>query len=78
MQLPDMNKRKILSYATYVRNKQKQTEDRKAFFISNIVSIVSYQSEKSDQNEVHAIKDLLQCSMSSAYRKKRLLQNVEI
>ena len=70
MQLPDMNKRKnILSHATYVGNKRKQTEDRKTFVISNIVSIVSSISNKADQNEDHAIKDLLQCSILSAYRR---------
>ena len=67
MQLPDKNKRKIFSHATSVGNKQKQTEDRKTFVISNIVSIVSFPSKKTDQNEVYAIKDLLQCSMSIAY-----------
>ena len=70
MQLPDMNKRKILSHATSVGNKQNQTEDG-IFFISNIVSIVSSPSKKLYQNEVHAIKDLLQCSMSSAYCQKK-------
>ena len=66
-------------YATSVGNKRKQTEDRKTFVVSNIVSIVSSPSNKADQNEVHAIKDFLQCSMSSSYRrKKKLLQNVDI
>ena len=60
MKLPDMNKIKILSHATSVGNKLKQTEDRKTFVISNIVSIVSSPSKKSDQHKVHAIKDLLQ------------------
>ena len=32
---------------------------------------MSSPSKKSDQNEVHAIKDLLQCSMSSAYRREK-------
>ena len=59
MQLSDTNKRKKLSHAASVGNEQKQTEDRKAFFISSIVSIVSFSSKKADQNEVHAIKDLL-------------------
>ena len=40
---------------------------RQTFFISNIVSIVSYPSKKTDQNEVHASKYLLQCSRSIAY-----------
>ena len=72
-------KKKILSHATSVGNKQKQTEDRNNFVISNIVFIVSSPSKKADQNEVSAIKDLLQCIMSSAYpRGKRLLQNVDI
>ena len=71
-------KKKILSRVTSVGNKQKQTENRKTFFISNIVSIVLYPSKKTYQNEVNAIKDLLQCSSSGAYRKKRLLQNVDI
>ena len=57
MQLPDMNKRKNISHAKYVVNKQKQTEDRKTFVVSNIVFIVSFPSNKSDQNEVNAIED---------------------
>ena len=77
MQLPDIDKRKILSHATSVGNKRKQTEDRKTFVISNIVSIVSYPQKKADQNEVHAIKDLLKCSISMSYCQKRLLQNVD-
>ena len=64
-------KEKILSHATSVGNKRKQTEDRKTFFISNIVSIVSSPSKKTDQNEVNAIQDLLQCSRSSAYRQQK-------
>ena len=32
----------ILSHATSIGNKQKQTEDRKTFFISNIVYIVTW------------------------------------
>ena len=74
MQLPDINKRKILSHTTSVVNKQKQTEDRKTYVISNIVSIVLSPSKKADQNKVNVIKVLLQYSMSSAYCKKRLLQ----
>ena len=38
------------------------------FVVSNIASIVSSPSKKADKNEVHAIKDLLQWSISSAYR----------
>ena len=66
-------KKKILYHATSVVTKRRQTEDRKTFVISNIVSIVSSPSKKADLNEVHAIMYLLQCSMSSAYcRGKRL------
>ena len=69
----------FFSHATSVGNKQKQTEDRQTFVISNIVSIVLSPSKKAHKNEVHSIKDLIQCSISSAYRqKKRLLQNVGI
>ena len=64
-------KKNILSHATSVGNKQKQTEDRKTFVISNIVSIVTSPSKKTDHNEVHKIRDLLQCSRSSAYRQQR-------
>ena len=64
-------KKKILSHATFVGNKQKQTEDRKTFVISNIVSIVTTPSKKTDHNEVNAIRDLLQCSRSSAYRQQK-------
>ena len=63
-------KKKTLSHATSIGNKRKQAKDRKTFFISNIVSIVSSQSKKTDQNEVNAIHDLLQCSRSSAYRQQ--------
>ena len=41
-------KKKMLSHATSVGNKQKQTEDKKYFFVSNIVYIVSSLSKKSD------------------------------
>ena len=41
-------------------------EDRKTFVVSNIVSIVSSPSKKTDQNEVNSIQDLPQCSRSSA------------
>ena len=41
------------------------------FVVSNIVSIVTSPSKKEDQNEFHAIKDLLQCSMSSAFILKK-------
>ena len=71
MQLPDMNKGKKISHATSIGNKQKQTEDRKTFVISNIVSIVSSTSKKIDQNKVNAIQDLIQCIMSSAYRQQK-------
>ena len=60
-------KKKILSHTTSVGNKRKQTEDRKTFFLSNIVSIVSSPSKKIDQNEVNAIQDLLQCSRSPVF-----------
>ena len=64
-------KKTILSHATSIGNKRKQTEDRKTFFISNIVSIVTSQSKKTDHNEVNSIRDLLQFSRSSAYRQQR-------
>ena len=66
MQLPDIKKIKILSHETSVGNKRKQIEDEKHFVISNIVSIVSSPSKKSDLKMVHAIKDLIQCSVSCA------------
>ena len=49
-------------------NKQK-TE--KTFVMSNIVSIVTSPSKKTDHNEVNAIQDLLQCSRSSSYLQQR-------
>ena len=60
-----------MSHATSVGNKQKQIEDRNFFVISNIVSIVSSPSKKTDQNEVNAIQDLLQRIRSSAYRQQK-------
>ena len=64
-------KKTILSHATSIGNKRKQTEDRKTFVISNIVSIVTSPSNKTDHNEVNVIQDLLQCSISSVYRQQR-------
>ena len=52
-------KKKILSHATSIGNKRKQTEDRKTFVVSNIMSIVTYPSKKTDHNEANAIRDLL-------------------
>ena len=60
-----------MSHATYVGNKRKKTEDRKTFVISNIVSIVTSPTKKTDHNEVQIIRDLLQYSRSSAYRQRR-------
>ena len=64
-------KENILSHATSVGNKRKQTEDRKTFVISNIFSIAASQSNKTDQNEANSIQDLLQCSRSSAYCQQK-------
>ena len=64
---PTRTKEKILSHATSIGNKRKQTEERNFFVISNIVSIVKSPSKKTDHNEVNVIQDLLQCSRSSAY-----------
>ena len=76
---PTRTKEKQLSHATSIGNKRKQTEDRKTFVISNILSIVTSPSKKKDHNEVNAIQDLFQCSISSAYRQqKKLQQNVYI
>ena len=63
-------KKQIFSHASSVGNKRKQTDDRKTFVISNILSIVSSSSKKTDQNEVNTIQNLLQCSRSSAYRQQ--------
>ena len=72
-------KKKILSHATSVGNKRKKTEDRKTFVISNIVSIVTSPTKKTDHNEVNTIRDLLQCSRSSVYRQQRKAsKNVDI
>ena len=40
----------ILSHAISVGNKQKQIEHRRTFFMSNILSTVSYPSKKADNN----------------------------
>ena len=61
-------KKKIFSHATSVGKKNRR---QKNIFTSNIVSIVSSPSNKTDQNEVNAIQDLLQCSRSSAYRQHK-------
>ena len=63
--------KKFVFHAKSVGNKRKQTEDRNTFVIYNIVSIVSSPSKRTDQNKVHAIKDLLQVIMSSTYRRKK-------
>ena len=59
-----------MSHATSIGNKRKLIEDKNTFVISNIVSIVTYPSKKTDHNEVNAIQYLLQCSRSSAYRQQ--------
>ena len=59
--------RKKLSHAISVGEKLKQTEDRKIVVVSNIVSIVSSPLKISDLKKVHAIKDLLQCIISSSF-----------
>ena len=64
-------KKNILSHATFVGKKRKQTEDRKTFFISNSVSVVTSPSKKTDQNEVNTIQYLLLCRSSSAYCQQR-------
>ena len=72
-------KKFVLSHATSIGNKQKQTEYRKTFVISNIVSIVSSPSKKTDHNEDNIVHDLLQCSRSSAYcQQNTALQNLDI
>ena len=63
--------KKKLSHATSIGNKRKQSEDRKTFVVSNIVSIVTSPSKKTDHNEVIAIRYQLQCSRSSAYYQQR-------
>ena len=51
--------------------KENKQNTEKPFFISNIVSIVTSPTNKTDHNEVHIIPDLLQCSRSSAYLQRR-------
>ena len=68
MQLPDMNNIKTYCPMQYQSVINKKNRRQKKHFVSNIVSNVSSTSKKADKNEVRAIKDLLQCSMSSAYR----------
>ena len=55
----------------HLLEKNKKTEDRKTFVVSNIVSIVTSPSKKTDQNDVNEIRDLLQCRISSAYRQQK-------
>ena len=68
---PTRTKEKILSHATSIGNKQNQTEDRKTFVISNVLSIVTSPTKKTDHNEVNAIKDLLQYRQQKAASTKR-------
>ena len=60
-----------MSHATSIGDKRKQTEDINNFFISNIVSIVTSPSKKTDHNDINIIQDLLQFIISSAYRQQR-------
>ena len=53
---------------------KKTNRRQKYFVIYNIVSIISSPSNKVDKNKVHAINDLLQCSISSEYRRKKGLE----
>ena len=80
IQLPDMNKRKTYCPMQHQSVINEKNRTKTFFVISNIVSIMSSPSKKSDQNEVHAIKYSLQCSMSSAYHqgKKDYIKRVHL
>ena len=72
-------KENILSHATTVGNKRKQTEDRKTFVISNIVCIGSSPSKK--QIKMKLMQFMIYFNVESQVHivnKKQLLQNVEI
>ena len=57
----------------------KKTEDRSTFVISNIVSIVSSPSNKTDQYEVNAIQDYFNVAgQVHIVNKKQILQKVDI
>ena len=51
-----------------IKNKNRR---QNFFVISNIVSIVKSPSNKTDQNEVNAIRELFQCSRSSSYCQQK-------
>ena len=62
MQLPELNKGKKYCPIQHQSVIIIINRIQKTFFKFNIVSIVSFTSKKTDQNEDHAIKNLLQYS----------------
>eukprot|EP00978_Attheya_sp_CCMP212_P010671 scaffold25989_cov51-Attheya_sp.AAC.1 len=49
-------------------NSRKQTEDRKTFVTTNLVSIVSSPGGKGQKHELESIQSILGCSCSTAQR----------
>ena len=56
-------KTKMIAAAKANGNSRKQTEDRKTFVTSNIVSIVSDAGDKPKKNELYGLSNILGCSL---------------
>jgi hypothetical protein len=69
-------KTKLLKCATSIGSKRKQTDDRQSFVNVSILSVLNSSnspSKNKNKHEVHGVQQLLQCSMSTAYRRRKAL-----
>jgi hypothetical protein len=69
-------KTKLLQFATSNGSKRKQTDDRQSFVNVSILSVLNSSnspSKNKDKHEVHGVQQLLQCSISTAYRRRKAL-----
>jgi hypothetical protein len=71
-----VQKTKMLECATSDGSKRRQTEDKQSFVYVSLLSVVhssTSPSKTKDTNEAEGIRHLLQCSRSTAYRRRKAL-----
>eukprot|EP00978_Attheya_sp_CCMP212_P028595 scaffold99190_cov42-Attheya_sp.AAC.2 len=69
-------KTKLIKCATSIGSKRKQTDDRQSFVNVSILSVLNSSnspSKNKNKHEVHGVQQLLQCSRSTAYRRRKAL-----
>ena len=62
-------KKRMIGDAISIGNTKKLPEDRESFVRSNLATIGPSPSQKRNVNDVYVFKDLLGCSLSTAYRR---------